>query len=162
LLVLSCLLAGAAVGLLWSQLAPRTQVVVGTGGASPVGYDTGQFVAADGLFLMLTAGAGLLLGAVAWFALPGRRGPLTLVALAVGGVLAALVAWQVGHLVGRSSYENLLAAGEVGSTGGRPVDLRARGVLVGWPFAAVAAYLVAVANSRDLSHPGRQEFTSAG
>ncbi len=134
-------LLGVPLGLLWSALAPRAQAVVQAGGVQLVDPNTKAFVAADGIFLLLTVAAGIL-GAVVALVLGGaRHGVATTVALTVGGLLAAYVAWRVGHRIGLPQLRRVVA-GPRSTTTRLDLDLRAKSVLVGWPLGGVLTMLV--------------------
>ena len=57
-----------------------------------------------------------------------RPWPAGLVAVALGSVGAAVVAWQLGRRVGLAAYDRLLASAPVGDSLAKPPDLRAGGV----------------------------------
>jgi NAD/NADP transhydrogenase beta subunit len=137
-------LLGAPIGLLWAAVAPKVEVVRTSEGLDLVSAETKSFVGADGWFLVIGLIVGLLCGVLAWQL--GRNRPLaTVLGLAVGGVVAALIAWRVGHLVDVPRLSATLK-----SLPGKPIidptlDLRAKGVVLAWPFAAVAAFLGLIA-----------------
>jgi uncharacterized membrane protein YeaQ/YmgE (transglycosylase-associated protein family) len=136
-------LLGAPVGLLWAAIAPKVDLVVTADGVDPNSYWTKEFVAADAWFLIIGMLVGALCGVLAW-QLSRRHQLAAVFGLTVGGLLAALIAWRVGHLVDVSRLSTTLA-----SLNGRlPVDptldLRAKGVLFAWPFAAVASFLLLI------------------
>lgn len=89
---------GALLGVLWQWWSPP----------GPLGYviaphavqpdETEAFIAADGRFAVICASTGLVAGVAAWWHKP-TRGPVTAVALAVGGVLGAVLTDLVGHLL---------------------------------------------------------------
>ncbi len=137
--VIASVLVGAPVGLLWAAVAPRVDVVIAAGNANLAMPGTSDFIAADGLFLFTTAVAGLVGGAVAWV-LGRRHGPGVVVGLAVGGLLAALVAMRVGQTVNADEVEAFVRAGQQGALE-LSLRLRAREALVGWPVAALVAYV---------------------
>ena len=56
-------------------------------------------IADDAVFVLVLAVVGLLAGAAAW-RLRRRRGVATAVAVAVGALATAVVAWQVGEVLG--------------------------------------------------------------
>jgi hypothetical protein len=149
-----CVLLGAPAGLLWSKVAPRLTVTFEAEGPSaPDLESTKAFIGADGSYLLVMLGVGLLCGAVAWL-IARRSGPWTVAALAVGGALGALVAARVGVLPG--SHEAVQAL-QHGGAGHPPVDLylgklkgdvphlRAPWAAVAWPVGALLAFLVPAA-----------------
>lgn len=151
LVVVGMVLLGAPVGLLWAAVSPRVEFAVTDDGVSVLGPETSEgFIGADGSYALVLFGAGLVCGLLAWW-LARRSGPWTVVALTVGGVLAALVAARVGLLPGKG---DALAALRPGSPergtfelflGARGEDdalhLRAAWAAVAWPVGALVAFL---------------------
>jgi hypothetical protein len=133
-------LLGAALAFLWVQLAPRLVFrVVQPGRAVPVVPEAEEYVAADGRFVLITLAAGIVAGLV-WWLLRGTRGPVVLAALALGGLLGAVVTWRLGLLLAPGYSPADLQ--EVGRTVTEPLTLRARAALVVEPVAAVVVYLL--------------------
>jgi hypothetical protein len=147
-IVVGMVLLGAPVGLLWSALAPHYTVVFDAGQATyPFIESTKAFIGVEGTFVAVTFVVGALCGALAWWF--GRSsGPWTVVALAVGGVLAALVAAHVGLLPGRQEAFDALARKQgsvqlfLGARSGNDTHLRAPWAVVVWPLGALVAFLV--------------------
>lgn len=153
IVVVASVLLGAPAGLLWSAVAPRYTVHFGAGGARLDDLEsTKAFVGADGSYLFVMLGLGLLCGALAWV-FARRSGPYTVAALVLGGVLAALVAASVGV---RPGAEDAIKALEVKNRTSGTVDLflgkreahdelnvRAPWAAVGWPVGALSAFLIA-------------------
>lgn len=141
LTVLGCVLLGAPVGLLWAAVTPRVEVTVAASGTpSLVDPATAQFIAADGLFLALALGAGLVCGAIAW-ALSRRHGPGVVLGLVIGGLLAAEVARRSGELVDAGEALSAVQAGREGIVE-LAVKLRSEQARIAWPVAALAAHMV--------------------
>ncbi|KXK61382.1 hypothetical protein AWW66_13785 [Micromonospora rosaria] len=126
--VLGMTLLGAPLGLLWVLVAPATPVIKITEGAIYAEPQPEQPIAADGWFSLLGLGFGVLAAVALWYLLRALRGPAGLLAVTVGGLGAALVAWQVGRRIGWSTYQRLLAEAPPGQSFDKPVDLRAGGV----------------------------------
>lgn len=152
--VVGCVLLGAPAGLLWSQVAPRLTVTFEPEGPSaPDLESTKAFIGADGSYVLVMLAAGVVCGLLAW-TFARRSGPWTVGALALGGLLAALVAARVGVVPG--SYDAVQALRE-GGVGHPPVDLylgklkgdlphlRAQWAAVAWPVGALMAFLVPAA-----------------
>src|SRR5690606_7669254 len=100
-------LLGVGAGLIWSAVAPPTRYVVGADGPRLADPGTQTLIAADGLFAVITAGAGLVCGILAYaFA----RRPAVLLGLAAGGVAASLIAERIGSSAGTT----VLRAAEAG------------------------------------------------
>jgi hypothetical protein len=152
-LVAVLLLAGVAAGLLWWVLAPRATFEVTADGLVPVGRPSAELpFADDGVLTLLLGGLGLVAGLVAW-RLRRRRGVATVLALAVGAVLASLAAWQLGELLGAGPSPAELAA--VGTRVITPLRLGSPAALAVAPFLAVLGYVVAtlLTAAEDLDRP---------
>jgi Protein of unknown function (DUF2567) len=142
LLVLALALVGLPAGVLWWLLAPRADYRVTPDGPAVLGNPSEELlVADDAMFVLVLAGVGLVCGAAAWW-LRRRRGVATVLALAVGGTLTAVVAWQVGELLGAGPSEVDLA--EIGAVVTTSLTLGALPALAIAPFTAVLAYVAAV------------------
>lgn len=138
---------GVPYALLWTLVAPDIPVVkvddehVVAGEPAPE-----QFVAGDGWFMLLGVAFGVAAAVGAWFLARRMRGPVVLVALAVGSVVAGLVAAWLGQRIGLADYQHALAAAAPGTRLTHPPDLR----VADWPrpigvplvaaFAAVVTY----------------------
>lgn len=131
---------GIPAGLLWAAICPHVKYVSVNGKIFLVDPESPAVIGADGRFALITAGIGLACGVAAYLA-AGRGNDLALVAgLAVGGVVAALLAWRTGHLIGLDAFHRMVRAGDRTRAFNGPADLNARGVLVCWPFVALVAY----------------------
>jgi hypothetical protein len=140
IVVLASLPLGALMGLVWERVAPKAHWMVQGGGAVLGELEQSDFVAADGWFAVLGAAAGLLCGTIA-FVLFRTRPRMLPIGLAAGGILGSLIAWQVGQALGPGPIDSHRAAPD-GATFDGPLDLRAHGVLLSWPLAALLAVLV--------------------
>ena len=146
-------LAGLPLGLLWWGLAPRAEFRITAEGPVPVGRPSAELlVAGDAVFALVLAGAGLLAGVAMWL-LRRRRGVAAVVALALGMLAGAAVAWQLGQLLGPGPTEADLA--DVGARVTTGLTLGSLPALAVAPFAAVLGYLLPVlhAGSDDLGRP---------
>ena len=140
-------LLGAPMGLLWSELAPHARVVISAGGATIADGATEVFVAADGWFLAVCVAIGVLTGFLAWL-VARRSGPFVVVALAIGGLLGAWIASEVGMRPGQDELRAAAAAGIQGEYVAN-VALQATQVLLAWPVAALGTFLALVASRAD-------------
>jgi hypothetical protein len=144
--VLGLAVVGIPAGLLWWGLAPRADFRITGDGPVVIGNPSNELlVADDAVFTLVLAAVGLLAGAAAW-RLRRRRGVATVIALAFGALLTALVAWQVGRLLGAGPSEAELA--EVGARVTTALRLNGLPALAVAPFTAVLAYLVPVVYTR--------------
>ncbi len=140
IVLLASLPLGALMGVIWERVAPKAHWMVQGGGAVLGELEQTDFVAADGWFAVLGAAAGLLCGTIA-FVLFRSRARMLPIGLAAGGILGSLIAWQVGQALGPESIDSHRGAPD-GSTFDGPLDLRAHGVLLSWPLAALLVLLV--------------------
>ncbi|MET8140226.1 hypothetical protein ABZU32_07955 [Sphaerisporangium sp. NPDC005288] len=152
-------LLGIAAGFLWSALAPRTPYVVTKTGPVLADPTTQSLIAADGWFAVITGGAGLACGIVAY--LVARKGrPLALLAgLAAGGMLAGWLALSVGTSIGGSIIQAAAVPGSasVGATV-NVLSVTARGVLLAWPLVAVAVFGIIESVDGYRESPLRQPY----
>ena len=146
-LVLVLALAGVPTGLGWWALAPRAVFRITEAGPEPVGSPSDELlIADDALFVLVLAVVGLLAGVVAWW-LRRRRGVAIAVAVAVGALAAAVVAWQVGELLGAGPTQAQIE--DVGARVTTSLTLGSPAALAVAPFLAVLAYVVAPLISHD-------------
>jgi hypothetical protein len=127
-------LLGIGAGFAWAAVAPPTQYVAGLEGPRLADPQTQNLIAADGLFALITGGAGLVCGIIA-FAFARR--PAVLLGLALGGTGGALIAVRVGGSAGTTVVR---AAAAEGFQEGSRLDVTAQGVLLAWPLLAVATF----------------------
>ncbi|MEU5188740.1 hypothetical protein AB0G83_16555 [Streptomyces klenkii] len=137
--------AGVLLGLLWVWLAPRVPLISDGKAVYLKNSEGEQAIGADGTFALLALGFGVLSGAVVFWL--RRRGGVPLVAgLAVGSLVASLIAWRVGMWLGPTS--DVVAAARAAGRGvvfDAPLKLAAKGTLLAWPLAAMAVHLVLTA-----------------
>jgi hypothetical protein len=139
-------LAGLPAGLLWWALAPRVVFLVTDAGPEPVGDYSDEFrVADDAVLALVLLGIGLVVGVATWF-LSRRRGVGAVLALAVGGSLAAVLAWQLGEVLGAGPSEAQATEGARLMTA---LQLGSLPVLALAPFAALLGYLAATVCAPD-------------
>nr|WP_202461785.1 ABC transporter permease [Streptomyces sp. SID8374] len=139
-------LAGIALGLLWLWLAPRVPLVSDGSAVFLENSEGEEAIGADGTFVLLAAGFGVLSAAAVFWRLR-RGGVFVVVGLALGGVLGSLLAWRVGVWLGPSS-DVVARAREAGKgvVFDAPLELHAVAVAVlVWPFVALALHLLLTA-----------------
>lgn len=161
LAVAAALVLGPVCGAAWWLLAPDVLVQVGEAGASLRSVQAQRLFAVDAVFVLVTAGAGLLTGTVLAPRSLVRPGAL-LTGLVVGGLAGSVLAWQVGMLLGPGPVEPRVAAAGVGDMVPLPLGLEAYGALLAWPIAAVATVLVVVAIMPPDPAPPDPAATGAG
>jgi hypothetical protein len=138
---------GVPFGLVWAAFAPDVPILVTERGPVYAVPQPEQLAAADGWFAFLAVPVGILAAFGGWFVArrmrgaPAALGAPGLVAVTVGAIGAALLAWWLGRHVGLSDYRETLAAAEAGSLLERPPDLRA-GIVGWWPPRVLGVLLV--------------------
>ncbi|MFI9718768.1 ABC transporter permease [Streptomyces sp. NPDC052396] len=145
LVAVAVTVAGVLLGLLWVWLAPRVPLISDGKAVYLRNTEGEQAIGADGVFALLSLGFGALSAAVVfWWR---RTGGIPLVAgLAVGSVLASLLAWRLGMWLGPTSdvAAHARAVGK-GVVFDAPLRLGAKGMLLAWPVAAMAVHLLLTA-----------------
>lgn len=133
---------GAPVGLLWSATSAHLDIaaVVNSGSEEAFGAQFGG----DAHFFIIGAVMGVLTAVVA-VAFGRRHGPGVVVGLAVGGLLAGIVAARIGYLARHDGLLAELHRLDVPASAASLVafKLRATGAVVVWPIVAVAVFAVA-------------------
>jgi len=140
------LVLGLLGGVLWWLLVdPAAYTKTRTGGVMSEADLSRQF-AADGVYAVIAAVAGLVTGLVmTWWR--SRDPLLTSVLLVVGAVLAAAVMALTGHLLGPGDPGAALGAAKVGGRVPIPLKVDAFTVYLVWPVAVLAGALVVLLNS---------------
>jgi hypothetical protein len=146
-LVLVLALVGIPAGLAWWALAPRAVFRITEGGPEPVGSPADELlIADDAVFVLVLAVVGLVAGAAAW-RLRRRRGVATVVAVALGALGTAVVAWQVGEVLGVGPTEAQIT--DVGALVTTSLTLGSPAALAVAPFMAVLVYVVGAFTAHD-------------
>jgi len=130
-------LLGLPMGLVWRLISPREHYVKFGGEVIPDGWTP---IGIDGRFAVLAAVLGVSCAIVA-YVLAARLSGITLaIGLAAGGVLGALVSWQLGDRPGRAAFEHAAHKAADGTAITGPPDLQAQGVLLIWPLLALVIF----------------------
>ncbi|MFD9883818.1 DUF2567 domain-containing protein [Streptomyces alboflavus] len=134
--------SGVLLGLLWLWLAPTVPLIADKANVYLKDTEGEQAIGVDGTFALLGLAFGLV-SAVVVFLVRRRGGIPLVVGLAAGGLLGAVLAWKVGVWVGPetdvAAHARDVGAGVVFDA---PMELKAKGVLLAWPVAAMVAQLV--------------------
>ncbi|MER0246716.1 hypothetical protein AAHZ94_33045, partial [Streptomyces sp. HSW2009] len=133
---------GAVLAVLWAWLAPRVQMVLIGNSVYPKNSESEEVIGGDGTFLLIALGVGLVSTAVV-FCFRRSGGVPLVVALTVGGLLGSWVGWRFGIVLGPETDLAVSAreAGERVPFDG-PLELKAKGVLLAWPVAAMVMQLI--------------------
>jgi hypothetical protein len=135
------LVAGIVVGLVWPRLVDPVTVV-----RTEVGLSTGEVALArqfgqDAWYSLLGGGVALVLGVVLTWRRRAHEA-VTLVAVALGALLAAGISSVIGTATGPEAAEVVLADAEVGATAPDQVRVTADAAYLAWPLAAVLGAVV--------------------
>jgi hypothetical protein len=133
----------------WQQWSPRTVGLV-YNSAGIVPDETEAFVAADARFVIITGLLGLAAGVAVWLR-RSWRGPLSALALAVGGVGGSVLTAVIGRATGGGTD-----SGRIGTLVRLPIRVHATQLVLAEPLVALLVFLVCAAFIADdgLGHPG--------
>jgi len=137
------LVVGGLAAVFWSAVVRLPAYrILSDGSATMAERGITEIVAADAWFVITGALVGLGLGLVAWKWFRPIGWPTAL--LAVGaGLVAGVVCWQVGQLLGPGSFPERLAAATPGDFVPLSLELRSVSALAVWGFAAITPVLLA-------------------
>jgi hypothetical protein len=130
-------LLGLAGGLLWTHLAPRAlYVVVGRGAADIVNPETSAFIAADAWYCLIGASGGLIIGLAGYLFAVRRYGPVPMVAIVAGSVIAGIAARWFGERQGLHQFDRQLLTVHQGTLLHAPLALAGDTKAAIWPTLA--------------------------
>jgi hypothetical protein len=132
---------GGAVGWFWALVSPRLQVIKSDRGFLYADAEPEQPVAADGIFLFVGLGLGILIAILVWVLLRRYRGVAMLVALTAGSLGGSVLAFWVGHKIGMSEFNAIQAGAPIGAELSAPVTLHITDLKAShlWPPSGVIA-----------------------
>lgn len=143
-LVLAVVLGGVG-GLLWAWLTPLPTYLVGDDlTATITERGSTSIVASDVTFTVITGLIGFLLGVVGWLILH-RKGWVVVSVPLIAALGAALVAWQLGLLVGEGGFVERLARAQAGDVVRIDLALRSVSALLVAPFSAITPIMLLAA-----------------
>lgn len=134
-------LVGLGVAWIWSRIAPPQRVEVVGSGQPPIPLPDESYHHFDDLavFVLASLGAGLMVGAAVWL-LRERRGPVTLIAAALGSALGSwLLAMPLGVAFAQSRYP-IGSAANAGQVLAQAPQLESGWLIVAQPLGVVLAY----------------------
>jgi hypothetical protein len=137
-------LAGAALGVVWWQLAPRVPIVVNGDDVRPDVFQPEGFFAADVAFTALAVVAGLII--TIGLARMRREDLIgVLVAALLAGAIGTFVMWFVGTRLGSVDIEGLIGTTESEIVVDGPLSVSLPAAFVVWPLvAAITVTLLAL------------------
>jgi hypothetical protein len=132
---------GAALGVLWWQLAPRVPVIVDPEANPQVGYLPSEYIGADVGFAALAVIAGL---AVTVGLIRMRRENLAsvLASSLIAAGLGTAAMWFVGTRLGSVDIDGLAATATASMTIDAPLVVTLPGVFLLWPITAAAVMTI--------------------
>ncbi|KQX53389.1 MULTISPECIES: hypothetical protein [unclassified Streptomyces] len=139
-------LAGALLGVLWLNLAPRVLLVSDGRGVYLSNSEGEAAIGADGTFVLLALAFGAV-AALVVFLLRRKGGVPLVLGLALGGVLGSLLAWGLGTYFGPTD-DVVAHAKAVGPNIAfeAPLELNlAVAAMLAWPLAAMIVHLALTA-----------------
>jgi hypothetical protein len=133
-------LLGLPLGWLWSILAPPQRMRVISTTESPVPLELESWHRFDDLiiYVLLSFGAGLVVGAVVWL-LRQRRGPVILFAAVAGSALSAWLGTLLATAFANGRYE-ITTPPALGDVVTQAPQISSLWVLLAQPFAAALVY----------------------
>ncbi len=144
LVATSLLFLGAPMGILWAKVSPRIAVSFSAQGPALDHPESSEFFATDASFMIVLVVAGLLTGAAVW-RFTRRRGAGVPVGIAVGGLLAGIVARVVGgRVVVDPDLARVCRAAACDVYDGT-LEVRSTGLVVLFAVAALAALIALTA-----------------
>ncbi|MBA8823457.1 hypothetical protein FHX42_000786 [Saccharopolyspora lacisalsi] len=153
--LVSVSLLGVPLGWLWSRLAPAHASVLTSGGElSMMPVESYHRFDALAVFLLITASAGVLLGALLWL-VRSRRGPVVLVAGVLGSLACAWLASKLGTMFAGGLHP-MPAEPQVGELITMPPEIDTPSAVLLQPFALALVYGLAT-SWNALDDLGRRE-----
>jgi hypothetical protein len=113
---------GLLLGLVWLLVAPTLPLRKVEKGMAYIAPDPEQPVAADGWFVLLGLGLGVVAAILVWIVAARTRGPIQLVALTLGALAAGYVAWQFTLHV-PNDYSTRVSHAQLNDIVQRPAEL---------------------------------------
>nr|NLI49189.1 hypothetical protein [Propionibacterium sp.] len=136
---------GALASLLWARLVRLPAYVVDANYFATIserGHT--EVIASDAWFVVIGLAAGLVLGGVAWSWFRNLGWPVALISTGAG-LLAGLVCWGVGQLLGPGPFDVRLAQAQPGDSVVIAFALHAPAALAAWGLAAVTPSMLLAA-----------------
>jgi hypothetical protein len=152
--------AGALGGVVWDRVTTPAAYRVTTSGAYIDEPGLSLVFSADGWFLVVGLGLGLVGGAALGLAYR-RHGLVMVLAVLAGSCLAGYLAYQLGHQLGPTDLRERLRAAKPGQLVPIALSVRSPGCLLGWPIGALLGALAAALTwKRSDPHAAAPVFAS--
>jgi Protein of unknown function (DUF2567) len=138
-------LLGLPLAWVWARLAPaQLSLVLSNGTLSPLPTESQHRFDDIALFVLIGLAAGVATGFAVWL-LRQRRGPLTLLALAVGSLIAGWLAMRTGLSFAEGRYAAAVRSAAPNTVVPAVPTLESAWVALAQPLAAVLTYSIAAA-----------------
>lgn len=145
----AALVTGIVTAVLWWLVVQRPGYVVLADGSATVSERAlTEFFAGDAWFAVIGIVAGAGLGVATWRRFKGIGWPCAFLAAGLG-LVAGVVCWQLGQLIGGVPFDERLATAKPGDTVPIALALRSPSALAVWAFAAVTPILLGSALGPD-------------
>ncbi|MFT3877998.1 MAG: hypothetical protein QM708_16490 [Propioniciclava sp.] len=142
-------LLGVVGALVWANVTELPSYVVQADGHATIAEsDVAKLFSGNFWFVVIGAFAGLAVGVASWIRLRSL-GWMVAVITAALSVLAAIVCWKVGELIGPGPFAARLAAAGAGDQVRIALTLTTPSALAAWVFAATAVPLFAASLGPD-------------
>ena len=142
--LISAVVLGLGLGVVWWKLAPRVSVIVKAGETWPANYQPNEYLGADVAFgaLALLAGLGLTIALIYM-----RREHLlsTLASALLSGIIGSLLMWAVGTHLGKVDIAGLSGTEDV--VVDAPLQLTLPAMILIWPL--TAAVVISIVSAAD-------------
>lgn len=142
--LITFVVAGGAVGVIWSQIAQPSAFTVDSGQAFMGEAEAGRQFGVAVTYTWLGALAALVLGFVFGLRLH-RHGWFTALAVAAGASVAAVIAWRLGLALGPPDPKSVIPSAADGARVPQRLEVDSYGILLVWPVLALAGLLSAIA-----------------
>ncbi len=143
------ILVGVVGSLVWANITYLPSYVVHADGHAAISdSDVGLLFSRNFWFVIIGLGAGLAVGLAGWIRLRSIGWPVAVISAAMA-LLAALVCWKVGQLIGPGPFAPRLASAQPGDSVPVALTLTTPSGLAAWAFAAVAVPLFAASLGPD-------------
>jgi hypothetical protein len=162
--LLGSVVIGLLAGLIWNAVAPKAlYVVVGKGSADVVNPETNAFIVGDAWFCLIAVIGGLIIGMVSYRFAIRKYGPLPMLAVLAGSIIAGCAARWVGQNLGLAKFNAQLLSSHQGALLHAPPVLGSQPSILWpaiafWPFGAclipVALIMLGVVRERQPANRG--------
>jgi len=130
------IVAGLLGGWLWYMLSTPPNYTIGDDhGAIITEQGLSQVFAMDIWFMFIGVGVGMAVGACMWV-LFHKMGWWLVIGVIIGSLIAAVLAWQFGQLLGPHDFATRVALALPGDRVPMDLELHSLGLMLIWPMAA--------------------------